>query len=230
MLEQFENMYNNAWDISTLFNKNTEEFAAFSTKRGLPVKVYQLPNLIEHVPIVKEYYKFIREANCMYVIPCDDFKGNILGYVLRAVSQKSYTTVFADDTIQPSFGWYDFGDYQRGMPIIITEGIKDCLYVKQFYKYTISTLSCKVSNDFLELLSNLTDNVITAFDNDIGGRTNPGQSAAKRVAKGLSAFGVSCKNIIPQEGLKDFGEYFNKGLDTKARLMLKMFISNKRPQ
>lgn len=226
MLEQFDHMYQNAWDLDTILDKGTEEFIAFSSKRGMPVKIFKLPEHLDIIPIVKEYYKQIREAGCLYVIPCDTFDSDFpLGYVMRGVGHKEYSCVFAKSetgaTFQPTFGWYDFETFTSGMPIVVTEGIKDALYLKKHYPYTIAALSCKMSDSLCKLLSSLTKNVVIAFDSDTAGNT-----AAKTAATKLGKFGVNTKRLVPPQELKDFGECFSKiGIDSSVKMSLNMLLS-----
>lgn len=236
MLEYFDKMYKRSYPLDVISDKSTEEYKAFSIKSGLPVKVYSIPELIDFVPLVKEYYKIIREMKTMYVIPCDVFDNeDPMGYVLRGVSEKGYCTVFYEDEeytpFQPSFGWYDFKDFNKGDPVVIAEGVKDVLYLKKFYKYVISPLSCRVSDEFCEFLSNITDKVITAFDNDSDKKRNAGQIAAKSLSNKLGKVGVNTLNIIPDFGCKDFGQYFmKKELDSKFGLSFNMALSRLRRQ
>ena len=226
MLEQFDYMYKYAWDLDTVVNKETEEYRAFSSKNGLPVKVFKLPEHLDIVPLVKEYYKQIREAKCLYVIPCDTFDSDVpLGYVMRGVGHKEYSCVFARPekgaSFQPTFGWYDFESYEQGMPIIITEGIKDALYLKKIYPYTLAALSCKMSDALCKMLSSLTKNVIIAFDSD-----EAGNNAAKTATTKLGKFGINAKRAMPPAGLKDFGECFsNIGIDISVKMSLNMLLS-----
>lgn len=225
MLEQFDYMYNNSWSLDSVFDKTSEEFIAFSSKKGMPVKIFQIPDLIDYVPIVKEYYKQIRNANTLYVIPCDSFDSNEpLGYILRGVTEKEYICAFykpdKGPSFQPSFGWYDFGNFTYNKPIIITEGVKDALFIKQYYPYTIASLSCKLSESFCRFIASLTTNVLIAFDADTAG-----ENAFKSAAKKFGAVGVNVKRFAPQGGCKDFGEYFKKDLDNSMKFALNMLLS-----
>lgn len=227
-IEQFNELYEGAFPLDVLKNKTSEEYLAFSTKRGKPVKFVAFPELLDIIPVVQEYFKYFRDNPYSYLIPCDNYDGTTYGYVMRSVTGKEYRSVFNPGIeIQPTFGWYDFKDFKKGTPIVLTEGVKDCLAIKRYYPHCLALLSCKTSNQIGELLSKVfTKKVLIGFDNDYDKEKNAGSIAFKAAAKALAEHGINCHKLeVPYyngEPLKDFGQTFSHPGSTIAlRMTLK---------
>jgi DNA primase len=113
-----------------------------------------------------------------YSIPLQTVNGTIVGFIYRTVYGKSYTTVsrsFLDKEhkVPLMFGFYkDFADYDQNdqcKPIIVCEGLKDCITLKKIYPYVLSNNTSHMGIN-LQVLSNLTNKFILIYDNDKAGQ------------------------------------------------------------
>ena len=113
-----------------------------------------------------------------YSIPLQTITGTIVGFIYRTVYGKAYTTVsrsFIDKEhkVPLMFGFYkDFEDYDTHdhcKPIIVCEGLKDCITLKKIYPYVLSNNTSHMGIN-LQVLSNLTNKFILIYDNDKAGQ------------------------------------------------------------
>lgn len=113
-----------------------------------------------------------------YSIPIQTVSGTIVGFIYRTVFGKQYTTVSRDfddkeHKVPLMFGFYkDFADYDNSndcKPIIVCEGLKDCITLKKIYPYVLSNNTSHMGIN-LQVLSNLTNKFILIYDNDKAGQ------------------------------------------------------------
>ena len=113
-----------------------------------------------------------------YSVPIQTVSGTIVGFIYRTVFDKKYTTVsraFSDKEkkVPLMFGFYkdfaDFDKYDGCKPIIVCEGLKDCITLKKIYPYVLSNNTSHMGLN-LQVLSNITNKFILVYDNDNAGR------------------------------------------------------------
>lgn len=113
-----------------------------------------------------------------YSVPVQTVSGTIVGFIYRTVFGKKYTTISRTfNTIEHKvplmFGFYkDFADYDKSndcKPIIVCEGLKDCITLKKIYPYVLSNNTSQMGIN-LQVLSNLTNKFILIYDNDKAGK------------------------------------------------------------
>jgi DNA primase len=113
-----------------------------------------------------------------YSIPIQTVSGTIAGFIYRTVFDKQYTTVSRDFSdkehkVPLMFGFYkDFADYDKSndcKPIIVCEGLKDCITLKKIYPYVLSNNTSHMGIN-LQVLSNLTNKFILIYDSDTAGQ------------------------------------------------------------
>ena len=136
-------------------------------------RLFSMGNLLTFTKDTKEYsHRFF------YSIPIQTVSGTIVGFIYRTVFGKSYTTVtrtFKDKEhkLPLMFGFYkDFEDYDSHdtcKPIIVCEGLKDCITLKKIYPYVLSNNTSHMGIN-LQVLSNLTNKFILIYDNDRAGQ------------------------------------------------------------
>ena len=136
-------------------------------------RLYSMNNLMTFTKDTKEY-----SHRYFYSIPLQTVSGTIVGFIYRTVFGKSYTTVtrnFNDNIhkVPIMFGFYkDFKNYDENAtckPIIVCEGLKDCITLKKIYPYVLSNNTSHMGIN-LQILSNLTNKFILIYDNDKAGR------------------------------------------------------------
>ena len=113
-----------------------------------------------------------------YSIPLQTINGTIVGFIYRTVYDKAYTTVsrsFIDieHKVPLMFGFYEdfknFDDSDHCRPIVVCEGLKDCITLKKIYPYVLSNNTSHMGIN-LQVLSNLTNKFILIYDNDKAGK------------------------------------------------------------
>lgn len=111
-----------------------------------------------------------------YAIPVQTVKGTIVGFIFRSVFGKNYATVNRpfkdkDKKVPIMFGFYkDFEEFDKykTMPIIVCEGLKDCITLKKIYPFVLANNTSSMGIN-LRVLSNITNKFILVYDNDEAG-------------------------------------------------------------
>lgn len=107
--------------------------------------------------------------------------------VIKPLSEKRFLST--GDLRSIPFGLYNFSNprqnalnitesYSSNLPILVVEGLRDCLNLQTIYPYTIATQTAGLSSTSIEVLRTLTHNLILGFDND-----ESGQKATRRAQK-----------------------------------------------
>ena len=163
-----------------------------------------------------------------YSIPIQTPSGDYVGFIYRHLFGHSYASIYKpfNDRVKKvpiMFGFYhDFDNYDRHttcMPIVVCEGVKDAIVLKKLYPYVLSNNTSALRLN-AEIISNITDKVILAYDNDPTGAEQSIKD--KRI---LGRLGCSV-DILKYENHKDAGEYINhpqelKKLREQLKLRLK---------
>lgn len=150
---------------------NSEEYLAFSKKTGMPVTLVSVKDHANLIPTYQPIYEFCSKSPFFWMIPCE-VPGGVAGFVLRSFQSKNYFRFQVKGAPPLVYGLHDFADYnpKSRVPIILSEGIKDAICIRQLYPYVLALLTDNVSSSVCSLLSRLTDRVIVACDNDEAGR------------------------------------------------------------
>ena len=162
-----------------------------------------------------------------YSIPVQSPSGDYVGFIYRSLFGHDYASIykpFENKTkrVPYMFGFFgDFQNYDRHttcMPIVVCEGVKDAIVLKQFYPYTLSNNTSALRLN-ANILANITDKVILAYDNDETGRREAPKDKRK-----LSNLGCSV-DILHYNNFKDAGEYINHPAELKQlREQLKLKV------
>ena len=102
-----------------------------------------------------------------------------------------------------------FENYRTCPPIVICEGSKDCIFLKQFYPYTVAVNTSSMGLN-AQVLINLSNKFVLAYDNDKAGQD--GITRDKKTLRSLGAQVVSLEldNSKNEEGkflIKDCSDY-----------------------
>lgn len=161
-----------------------------------------------------------------YSIPVQSPSGDYVGFIYRALFGHDYASIYRPfenkvKRVPYMFGFFnDFQNYDRHtmcMPIVVCEGVKDAIVLKRFYPYVLSnnTSALRVNAN---ILANITDKVILAYDNDETGRKEIQKDKRK-----LANLGCSVETL--QYTFKDAGEYINHPKELKElREQLKLKV------
>jgi len=224
MLGGFIKLYSHAIPINKLVPESNENFKCFSLKSGLPVGLVIVRDTISYQYPLKSFWKFFEENPYFWMIPMTTPTNKLIGFVLRGYHQKEYRTVFNyGENIPPVFGWEDFSDFSYNKPVVVCEGIKDAIWLKQYYKYTIALNGSSITNANLAIFKNMFSNVILCYDND-SAQNNTGEKSSIRDKKILEKLDINCRVIVPKHkdcamfledsnGLEDFLNTFKKNIE-----------------
>ena len=147
-----------------------------------------------------------------YSIPLQSPSGDYVGFIYRSLFTHAYASIykpFSDNVkrVPYMFGFYKdfekFDNYKKCMPIVVCEGAKDAIVLKKFYPFVLANNTSALRLN-ANILANITDKVILAYDND-----ETGHKEVKRDKRKLAQLGCSVDILKYDEGFKDAGEYIN---------------------
>jgi len=176
-------------------------------------EISTLSSLTHFTKDTKEY-----SNRFFYAIPVQTIKGTIVGFIFRTVFSKNYVTVNRDFSDKDKklplmFGFYedfkDFDSYSKCLPIIICEGLKDCIALKKIYPYVLANNTSSMGIN-LQVLSNLTNKFILVYDND-----EAGGSGMARDSENLRKLKYDVTKISPKKDYKDCADCFENKEDFK---------------
>ena len=159
---------------------------------------------IKHFTVNNEYF---------YMIPVTTVKETIVGFILRGVLNSDYATVsreFSENTkrVPLMFGFNKkfehFDSYKTCPPIVICEGSKDCIFLKQFYPYTVAINTSSMGLN-AQVLINLSNKFVLAYDND-----KAGQDGIERDKRTLRSLGAHVTSLELCKKKNEFGKFLIK--------------------
>ena len=230
-LESYIALYNRGISIKKIKPLSNESFDIF-IKSNVDIRLVKIQDNYDLLSRLKKMYYFINQVrkndsyrskrfnveikhSYFYMIPIQTVKGTIIGFICRLICKNFIGTTryfstqsFIKDKIRqvPSiFGFYkdfeDYSSYKTCKTIIVCEGIKDCIYLKQFYPYVLSNNTSNLGSG-IYLLSNITNKVILAYDNDKIGIPTAVSDSRKLIKRGVIT------DILDfDEGIKDPASY-----------------------
>lgn len=203
-LEAYINLYNKIPKITELNPvkmESNKEYRHLMLSKGLPSGICHVEKYLDEIPMDKDLYSFYGQAQVFWMIPLETINGQIYGFIYRSYTGKLIRTISFSE-ISVLYGFQDFKDFVFNKPIIIVEGWRDALFIKQFYKYCLALNTSTLNSGTLELISRLTNKVVIILDNDTTGRIQ-----SKRNKDLLESKGVYTTVVTPD--LKDLGEYLD---------------------
>ena len=164
----------------------------------------------------------IKGNKLFYMLPIQTPSGTISNFIFRRIfdsKRSNYKSIryhqpnlkkvlYNKDegfskTVPLMYGWYkDFDDYarisgDRSKPIVVCEGTKDCIYLKQFYPYVLSLNTSSIGFNAL-ILRNITNKLIFVSDTDEVGQKSFGLD--RYILKKLH---FTVGSVKLEEGIKD---------------------------
>jgi DNA primase len=145
-----------------------------------------------------------------YMIPLQTPKGTIVGFVLRSVYGKTYNTICrtsntVDHKVPYMYGFYkDFeriDNHKNCMPIVICEGLKDCIVMKKIYPYVLANNTSQLGIN-ASILRNISNKFILVYDND-----DTGIPATKSDKEMLRSMGCYVDSVQIENDLVNNIEY-----------------------
>ena len=195
-----------------------EEMMAFQVTKGLPVVMVSPSAHNELMPVYRPFFEFYKNNQWFWMIPCEIPGKKIIGFLLRSLDKdgggprkQRYCLFQVKGTMPIAYGFHQFSNFKLDTTIVLTEGVKDALFLGQYYPYVVAVLTNSISEQFCKLLQRLTTKVILAFDVDKGGMKH-----TKQVSEKLAQLGISCSRPYTTYKVKDWANFFSVGLSPEG--------------
>jgi len=169
-------------------------------KRGMPAVWCSSKRHFEVLPHYEAFYDFFNRNKVFWMLPCDTPDGGFYGFVLRGFHKKDYLKFVTRGDLELLYGFHDFGTFEKGDPIILTEGAKDREVLAKHHPYTLALLTSNLNIEQSNFLSGLTSRFVICLDND-----DTGNEMYEKIVRKLSKRKASCRRLQPR--LPDFGKY-----------------------
>lgn len=234
-IEDYIELYNNGLKLSQIKPLKNQTYKIFKAS-GIDIRIVKRDKTYENVDAFQKIKHFTVNNEYFYMIPVTTVKETIVGFILRGVLQSDYATVsreFSDNSkrVPLMFGFNkkfeSFDTYKTCPPIVICEGSKDCIFLKQFYPFTVAVNTSSMGLN-AQVLINLSNKFVLAYDNDKAGQD--GIDRDKRTLRSLGAQVVSLEldksrdenNKFLIKDCSDYIKYPNKMNKLKEELQYKL--------
>lgn len=213
IVEKFIKLYNACPKINEIFC-DTLDYNIFKFYEDIVFCNTLDKNILQLIPTgndrkIKAFQSFFKYNPYCWIIPQKTIDNKIFGFILKSYHQRQYRNLINSQCISSFFGWYNFKNYQKNMPILLVEGVKDCLIIqKHIYPYCLAILTANMSENEYIILKNITNKIILAYDNDDAGNLGKQRDCIKLSENKIQ---VQIANYIG----KDPGDLFNNELGKK---------------
>ena len=203
---------------------------------GIDIRIVHRDKTYENALAFQKIKHYTVDNEYFYMIPVTTVKETIVGFILRGVLRSDYSTVSREFSANEKrvplmFGFNkkfeNFDNYKTCPPIVICEGSKDCIFLKQFYPFTVAINTSSMGLN-AQVLINLSNKFVLAYDNDKAGQD--GIARDKRTLRSLGAQVASLELDRAQDEsgkflIKDCSDYIkypNKIKNLKDELYYKL--------
>lgn len=171
-LKQFINLYKMCSKVEKLTKVHNEESKIFKLKTsGAGIRFGKTEKLLDYIPERESLYDFWSDNKYFWIIPMEIKPFEVYGFTLRGYDHHEYNLFRNADIPTVLFGMYDFENFKFGTDtIILTEGIKDALVLKQIYPYVLALNTSGLTQNSYNFVKGLTKKFILVYDNDKAGR------------------------------------------------------------
>lgn len=185
--------YNSLFEQMDELTHVTNKYELFSSKNGnMFRKCSSNSSVLSNIDT--NIRSFVLKSDYCIVIP-NIIDGVVVGLLFRSIPNKDFR--YYTKCKQLPFGLTLDKEYRY--PWIVVESALDCLFLKEFYPYTISTLGVSVSSTHMDLLLGTSPYIVLGLDND-----DPGNNMCKKL--GYIYKNYEFRRLIPPRGCKDFGD------------------------
>lgn len=191
-IEDYIKLYEEGLKLSQIKPLKNQTYKIFKASR-VDIRVVKRDKTYENAQAFQKIKHFTVNNEYFYMIPVTTVKETIVGFILRGVTKSDYSTVsreFSESSkrVPLMFGFNknfeSFDNHRTCPPIVICEGSKDCLFLKQFYPYTLAINTSSMGLN-AQVLINLSNKFVLAYDNDKAGQE--GIDRDKRTFRNLGA-------------------------------------------
>lgn len=195
-IQDYIELYNGGLKLDQIKPLKNQTYRIFKNS-GLDIRIIHRDKTYENALAFSKIKHFTLDNEYFYMIPVTTVKETIVGFILRGVLRSDYSTVSREFSTNESrvpimFGFNkkfeNFDNYRTCPPIVICEGSKDCIFLKQFYPYTVAINTSSMGLN-AQVLINLSNKFVLAYDNDKAGQE--GIIRDKRTLRSMGAQVVS---------------------------------------
>ena len=191
-IEDYIALYEKGLKLSQIKPLKNQTYKIFKAS-GIDIRIVKRDKTYENAMAFQKIKHFTVNNEYFYMIPVTTVKETIVGFILRGVTKSDYATVSREFSesgkrVPLMFGFNkkfeSFDNHSTCPPIVICEGSKDCIFLKQFYPYTVAINTSSMGLN-AQVLINLSNKFVLAYDNDKAGQE--GIQRDKRTFRNLGA-------------------------------------------
>ena len=211
-IEDYIKLYEEGLKLDQIKPLKNQTYKIFKAS-GMDIRIVKRDKTYEDVEAFQKIKHFTVNNEYFYMIPVTTVKETIVGFILRGVLNSDYATVsreFSESSkrVPLMFGFNkkfeSFDNYETCPPIVICEGSKDCIFLKQFYPYTVAINTSSMGLN-AQVLINLSNKFILAYDND-----KAGQDGIERDKRTLRSLGAQVTNLELDRAKNEEGKFLIK--------------------
>lgn len=211
-IEDYKQLYEQGLRLDQIKPLKNQTYKIFKAS-GLDIRIVHRSKTYANSLAYTKIKYFIKDNEYFYMIPVTTIKETIVGFILRGVLKSDYSTVSREfkDPIKKvplMFGFNKkfskFESYKECYPIVICEGSKDCIFLKQFYPYTVAINTSSMGLN-AQVLINMSNKFVLAYDND-----KSGQEGIERDKKVLRSLGAQVASLELDQSKDENGKFIIK--------------------
>lgn len=216
-IEDYIELYKKGLKLSQIKPLKNQTYKIFKAS-GIDIRIVKRDKTYENAMAFQKIKHFTVNNEYFYMIPVTTVKETIVGFILRGVTKSDYATVSREFSesgkrVPLMFGFNkkfeSFDSHETCPPIVICEGSKDAIFMKQFYPYTLAINTSSMGLN-AQVLINISNKFVLAYDNDSAGQE--GIKRDKRTFRNLGAQVTSLEldSSKDEEGkflIKDCSDY-----------------------
>lgn len=211
-IEDYIKLYNEGLKLTQIKPLKNQTYKIFR-KSGLDIRIVKRDKTYGNASAFQKIKHFTVDNEYFYMIPVTTVKETIVGFILRGVTRSDYSTVsreFSENgkRVPLMFGFNkkfeSFDNHDTCPPIVICEGSKDCIFLKQFYPYTVAINTSSMGLN-AQVLINLSNKFVLAYDND-----KAGQDGIARDKRTLRSLGAQVTSLELDQSKDEYGNFLIK--------------------
>lgn len=211
-IKDYVSLYEQGLRLNQIKPLKNQTYLIFKAS-GLDIRIVHRKQTYSNVRAFEKIKHFVVDNEYFYMIPVTTINETIVGFILRGVLDSSYSTVsreFNDvkNRVPLMFGFdkkfKHFEEHDSCYPIVVCEGSKDCIFLKQFYPYVLSINTSSMGLN-AHVLINISNKFVLAYDND-----NAGQEGIHRDKKILRELGAQVVSLELDKSQDEYGRFLIK--------------------
>lgn len=218
-IEDYKVLYEQGIGLNQIKPLSNQTYRIF---RGsdLDIRIVHRRSTYSNASAYQKIKYFISDNEYFYMIPVTTVKETIVGFILRGVFKSNYSTIsrnFEDNAkrVPLMFGFdkkfSEFDKQGECYPIVICEGSKDCIFLKQFYPYVLAVNTSSMGLNS-QVLINISDKFVLAYDNDMAGQEGIERDKGILRSMGAQVVNLELDRSSDENGkflIKDCSDYIN---------------------